>query len=139
MPTCDNQVGVRNILIKFKDCDNDQTYGPLSHELSGDQQPTYILCDYSNEPLPGGYVRRTKGNNEISVMVIRNQTIPLALYQGCASIDITIEHFNGRVVTGLNGTATGNESSDGHEVTVTATFREIDELLAAGLAEPSAA
>jgi hypothetical protein len=32
-------------------------------------------------------------------------------------------------VTGLNGTGTGEESSDGHEATITATFKEIDELL----------
>jgi hypothetical protein len=135
--TCENQVGVRNILIKFHDCANDVTYGPVSHELSGDEQPQLRLCDYSNEPLPGGYVRRTKGNNEISLTVIRNLGIPLALYQGCASVDITIEYFNGMVVTGLNGTGTGEESSDGHEATITATFKEIDELLPQSL-DPAA-
>jgi hypothetical protein len=129
MPDCDNQIGIRNIIITFLDCDNDVTYGPISHELSGNEQPTYRLCDYSNEALPGGYVRRTRGNNQISVMVIRNLGIPLALYQGCGSIDITIEHFNGLVITGLSGTSTGEDSSDAHEVTITATFKEIDELL----------
>ncbi len=129
MAACDNQVGVRNILIKFYDCDNDVSYGPLAHELSGDEQPSYRLCDYSNEPLAGGYVKRTKGNNEISLTVIRNRAIPLALYQGCAAVDVTIEHFNGLVVTGRNVTGTGDDSSDGHEVTLTATFATIDELL----------
>lgn len=126
---CENQIGVRNILITFYDCDNDVKYGPFSHDLSGDEQPTYRLCDYSNEPMTGGYVRRTKGNNEISLTVIRNIGIPLALYQGCAAIDITVEHFNGLVVTGINGTGTGEDGSDGHEVTITATFQQIDELL----------
>lgn len=135
---CENQVGIRNILMRFSDCDSDVEYGPLSHELAGDTQPTYRLCDYSNEPLPGGYVRRTRGNNQIEVEVIRNLGIPLQLYQGCASVDITIEHFNGLVVTGLTGTATGDESSDGHSVTITATFEEIDELLPVTL-EPVAA
>lgn len=126
---CENQVGVRNILIKFYDCDNDVSYGPISHELAGDEQPNYRLCEYSNEALPGGYVRRTKGNNEISMTVIRNPGIPLALYQGCAAVDVTVEHFNGLVITGLNGTGTGDDSSDGHEVTLTATFATVDELL----------
>lgn len=129
MSDCPNQVGVRNIIIKFTDCDNNRVYGPISHELSGDEQPQYRLCEYSNEPLPGGYVRRTKGNNEISLTVVRNLGIPLALYQGCGSIDLTIEHFNGMVITGIAGTSTGDESSDGHEVTLTATFRTVDELL----------
>lgn len=130
--TCDNQIGVRNIIISFRDCDTGATYGPISHELSGDTQPTYRLCEYSNEALPGGYTRRTRGSNEISLSVIRNQGIPLAMYQGCASIDVTIEHFNGTVITGVSGTATGAEGSDGHEVSITATFKEIDELLPNG-------
>ncbi|MGL5733450.1 MAG: hypothetical protein ACRCYS_01180 [Beijerinckiaceae bacterium] len=130
--TCDNQLGVRNILIKFTDCDSGAVFGPINHELSGDTQPTYRLCDYANEPLPGGYVRRTRGNNEISVMVVRNLGIPLAMYQGCGAIDLTIEHFNGMVITGVNGTSTGTDSSDGHEVTITATFKEVDELLPNG-------
>lgn len=138
MAECPNQVGIRNILIKFLDCDNNVTYGPVAHELATEEQPTYRLCEYTNEPLPGGYVRRTKGNNEISLMVIRNLGIPLALYQGCASIDITIEHFNGLVITGLSGTSTGEETSDAHEVTITATFKEIDEQLPQRL-EPQAA
>lgn len=127
--SCDNQVGVRNILLKFYDCDTGAVYGPISHQLAGQEQPNYRICEYNNEPLPGGYVRRTKGNNQMTFRVIRNSGIPLAMYQGCASIDVTIEHFNGLVYTGLNGTGTGQESSDGHEVMVTATFESIDELL----------
>lgn len=133
MADCGNQVGVRNILITFTDCDSGATYGPLAHELAGDAQPAYRLCEYSNEPLPGGFVRRTKGNNQIELVIIRDLRIPLALYQGCAAIDVTVEHFNGMVVTGNSGTGTGDSASDGHEVTLTATFREIDELLPAGV------
>lgn len=139
MADCPNQIGVRNIFIRFVDCDNDVAYGPISHELASDEQPTYRLCEYSNEALPSGYVRRTKGNNEISVNVIRNLGVPLALYQGCSSMDITIEHFNGLVYTGIGGTSTGDESSDGHEVMITATFREIDEILPDGVIESVAA
>lgn len=129
MADCDNQVGIRNILIRFTDCDTDQVIGPLSHELAGADQPSYRFCEFSNEALPGGYVRRVRGTNEISMMVIRNLGVPLAYYQGCGAIDVTIEHYNGLVITGLSGTSTGEESSDGHEVTITASFRDIDELL----------
>ena len=128
--SCRNQVGVRNITITFYDCDTGQSYPNISHILANDEQPQYRLCDYANEPLPGGYVRRTRGNNQITLPVIRNQCVPLALYQGCAGVDIQIEHHNGRVVTGLKGTVTGDDLSDGHEVTFTATFLEVDELLA---------
>jgi len=131
MANCDAQVGIRNIFIRFFDCDTGVSYGPISHELAGDQQPTYRLCDYNNEAMPGGYVKRTKGNNEISMTIIRDLRVPLALYQGCASVDVTIEHFNGMLITGLSGTSTGQDSSDGHEVTLTATFKQIDELLPA--------
>ena len=107
--TCENQIGVRNILIKFFDCDNNVTYGPISHELSGDEQPQYRLCDYNNEPLTGGYVRRTRDNAMMELSVIRDLGVPLQLYQGCASMDITVEHFNGAVYTGIGGTGTGEE------------------------------
>jgi hypothetical protein len=139
MADCTSQVGIRNITITFFDCDTQTTYGPISHELAGDAQPTYKLCEYSNEPLPGGFVKRTRGNNEIVVVVIRDLRIPLAMYQGCAAIDMTIEHFNGLVVSGLNGTATGSDASDMHEVTITATFKQIDELLPDGALQGIAA
>lgn len=126
---CENQVGVRNISFTFFDCDTGQTYGPLSHELSGDEQPMYKLCPYTNEALPGGFVKRTKGNNTFKLSVIRNLGIPLALYQGCASVNVTVEHFNGMILTGLNGTGTGDEESNGHEVGMTITFADVDEFL----------
>jgi hypothetical protein len=138
MPDCNNQVGVRNIFITFKDCDSDTTYGPISHELAGEELPQYKFCDYRNEPLPGGYVRKLRTNNEMSLVIIRDLSVPLAMYQGCAAVDITVEHHNGTVVTGFTGTSVGDESSDGHEVTLTATFREMDEILPSG-ASPNAA
>lgn len=130
--TCENQVGVKNIMLTFRDCDTDEVYGPISHELANDTQPQYRLCGYENEPLPGGYVRRTLSNEQIELTVIRNLGIPLALYQGCSSVDVQIEHFNGLVYSAVGGTGTGTETSDGHEVTLTLSFREIDELLPAG-------
>ncbi|UPT53291.1 virion-associated protein [Synechococcus phage Ssp-JY38] len=129
---CDNQVGVKNIMLTFRDCDTDEVYGPISHELSSDTQPQYRTCGYENEPLPGGYVRRSVSNEQIELTIVRNLGIPLSLYQGCASIDIQIEHFNGLVYSAVDGTGTGAETSDGHEVTMTLIYREIDELLPAG-------
>ena len=127
--TCANQIGVRNIFIRFFDCDNNVTYGPVVHELAGDEQPTYKTCPYSNEPMTGGFVRRNRSNQMMSMTVIRNLGVPLALYQGCSSVDITVEHFNGMVMSGVGGTITGDESSDGHEVTFEAVFEDIDEFL----------
>lgn len=127
--TCENQVGTRNILITFTDCDSGQVYPPISHELAGDDQPMYKLCPYTNEPLPGGFVKRNVSNSEITLTIIRDGRIPLALYQGCGAIDMFIEHYNGRTVTGIGGTATGDDNSDGHEVSLTVTFPEVDEFL----------
>jgi hypothetical protein len=129
---CDNQVGVKNILLTFTDCDTDQKYGPISHELASDTLPTLRLCPYNNEALPGGYVKKIKGNSQIEVNVVRDLRIPLALYQGCAAVDIQLEYYNGLVYSAVGGGATGDESSDTHEVTLTVSFKEIDELLPAG-------
>lgn len=132
---CENQIGVKNLMLTFHDCDTDEVYGPIAHELATDEQPEYKMCPYENELLPGGYVRRTVAWAEITVTVIRNLGIPLTLYQGCSSVDIQIEHFNGLVYSAVQGTATGEDASDAHEVTLTMAFREIDELLPAGQIE----
>lgn len=127
-----NQVGVRNLMITFYDCDSDSVYGPISHELATDELPTMRLCEWTNEILTAGYVRRTKGTNEITVNVIRNKGVPIAMYQGCALVDISIEYYSGVVITGLQGTVTSTDASDGHEVTMTASFPDVDELLPDG-------
>lgn len=132
---CDNQVGVKNIVLTFRDCDTDEEFGPISHELATDTQPVYRLCKYTNDELPGGYIQRTLASPSIEIVVVRNLGIPLALYQGCASVDVQVEHFNGLVYSAVQGSATGTETSDGHEVTMTLIFREIDELLPDGTLE----
>jgi len=126
---CGNQVGVRNVVMKFFDCDNNRTYGPVVHEISGEEQPSYKTCPYENEAMTGGYTRRSRGNQMMTLSVIRNLGIPLAVYQGCGAIDITVEHFNGLIMTGLNGSVTEANESDAHEVSMTVIFDEIDELL----------
>lgn len=135
---CENQVGVKNVMLTFRDCDTDDEFGPIAHELADDTQPTYRLCNFSNEELPGGYIQRTKGAYQIEVVVVRNLTVPLALYQGCANVDVQVEHYNGLVYSAVNGSATGTESSDAHSVTLTLSFKEpIDELLPVGVADPN--
>lgn len=129
---CANQVGVKNIMIKFTDCETGQTFGPIKHELATEEIPKLRLCPYKNEMLPGGYVKRRVGQNEIEMNVIRDTRIPLSFYQGCAETDIQIEYFNGLVYSGVGGTNTGEERSDTHEVAMTMVFRTIDELLPSG-------
>lgn len=134
---CDNQVGVKNILLKFRDCDTDEVFGPISHKLATDALPTWRLCSYNNEPLPHGYVRRVSTNPEVEINVIRDVRIPLAMYQGCSEIDLQVEYYNGLVYSAIKGTGTGDEKSDTHEVAMTISFREVDEMLPDGQLEPS--
>jgi hypothetical protein len=135
--TCENQVGVKNILLSFRDCDTDVVYGPVSHELSSEDLPTWRLCSYNNDPLPHGYVKRQPSNPEVEIKVIRDLRIPLAMYQGCSDVALQVEYYNGLVYTAARGTGTGDEKSDTHEVTMTITFKEIDELLPDGTLEPT--
>jgi hypothetical protein len=129
---CDNQVGVKNVVLTFRDCDTDEEWGPIAHELADDTQPVYRLCRFQNEELSGGYIQRTLASPSIEVNVIRNLGIPLSLYQGCAAVDVQIEHFNGLVYSATGGSATGTETSDAHAVTLTLIFKEIDEMLPEG-------
>lgn len=130
--SCDNIIGVKNILMTFRDCDTDTVLGPYSHELAADDLPTWKLCPYNNESITGGYVRRTYANSMATLNVIRDLRIPLSWYQGCASVDIQVEYENGLVYTAKGGTHTGDDQSDTHAVTLTLNYKQIDELLPEG-------
>lgn len=129
MAGCDNIHGVKNILITATNCETGQVYGPFSHELATDELPTWKPCAWTNEAMPGGYVRRTASNASASITVIRDRRIPIAMYQGCGSIDIQVEYENGNVFTGKSGSVTGDEESDAHQVTMALVFRILNELL----------
>jgi len=135
--TCENQVGVKNILLSFRDCDTDQVYGPISHELSSEDLPTWRLCGFNNEALPHGYVKRQPTNPEVEIKVIRDLRIPLSMYQGCSDVNLQVEYYNGLVYSAAKGTGTGDTKSDTHEVEMTIVFKEIDEMLPAGTLEPT--
>lgn len=135
---CENQVGVKNILLTFEDCDTGEIFGPISHELSGEDLPTWRLCGFTNEAMPGGFVRRTSINPGVEIAVIRDLRIPLAMYQGCSAVTLQVEYWNGLVYSANQGTGVGDERSDGHEVTLDISFREIDELLPAGTLQAAA-
>lgn len=130
--SCDNIVGVKNILLTFHDCNTDQTFGPYSHELATEELPTWKLCPFTNEAVAGGYVRRSTANAGVTINVIRDRRIPLSFYQGCAAIDIQVEYENGLVYTGKGGSVTGDEQSDSHGVPMTLSYRVLDELLPEG-------
>lgn len=128
---CLNQIGVKNILISFRDCDTDEVIRNVSHKLSTDELPTVLACTWSNEELTNGYIQRNAVNATIELNVIRDTRVPLAYYQGCAGIDIQIEYLNGLVYTAFNGSVIDAEGSDTHDVPMTISFAEIDELLPA--------
>lgn len=128
---CENQIGVKNILISFTDCDTGQIIRKVSHKLSNEDLPQVKTCGYTNEPLPGGYIRRIHANASILLNVIRSVRIPLSYYQGCASIDIQVEYLNGLIYTGVGGSVTGDETSDTHDVPMQLSFRVLEETLPA--------
>lgn len=130
--TCKGLVGVKNILLTFYDCDTDQTLGPISHKLASDTLPTWKTCPWANESLPNGYTRRSATDVGCTMEIIRDLRVPLAWYQGCVSINAQVEMENGLVYTGVDGGALGTDQSDTHAVTLTLTFRQVDELLPAG-------
>lgn len=135
---CENQVGVKNIMLTFLDCDTDQVYGPISHDLSSDELPSWRLCKFNNDSLPGGYVKRVVANPGVEMKIIRDLRIPLSMYQGCSSVALQVEYYNGLVYSAVTGTGTGDDKSDTHEVTMNITFKDIDELLPAGTLQQAA-
>jgi hypothetical protein len=129
---CENQVGVKNILLTFFNCNTNERSPPISHKQANDELPTVKACSVVNERLPGGYTMVTHADARVSISVIRDLRYPLAYYQGCVAIDLQLEMMNGLIYTGLNGGVVGDESSNTHEVALDLTFIELDEMLPPG-------
>lgn len=137
--TCENQIGVRNILLTFTECNTGRVVRNVKHELSTADLPTIRKSEWMNEVLTGGYVRRTHGNASMLLNVIRNTRIDLGWYQGDASISIQIEYLNGLVYTAYDGTVIGEERSDTHDVPLELNFKTINETRPAGDIDAAAA
>lgn len=130
--SCENIVGVKNILLTFKNCDTNQIVGPISHQLSSEEIPRIRAYDFTHEDLPGGYMKRKHNNQKLNMKVIRDTRIPLKDYQGRSAISVQIEYDNGLVYTGLEGGVRGDMMSDTHEVELELSFRVLEELLPPG-------
>lgn len=132
MAACDNIVGVKNILIKFTNCDTGQVTGPFQHELAKEDLPKWRTYAYKQEALPGGFVRRHHIHPECEMDIRRDLRVPLLDYQGRSQLDIQVEYDNGLVYTGTSGGVVGDEKSDTHEVMLRIAFRSLAELLPPG-------
>lgn len=131
MAECPSQVGVRNLVISFKDCDSDAEWRNVVHKMNGDTLPTVMACNKVTTQLPGGKVQVSEGNGyTFTADIQRVEGIPLAMYQGCAALDISVEWYDGSVWTLINGSVTDATESDGNTITLTASFQEFDEILA---------
>lgn len=137
--SCNKQVGIKNILLTFTNCNNGTVIGPIAHELSEEKLPDVRVSRSTSEPLPGGYTKLTHGYSEIKMSIIRDLRIPLSYYQdpGIASLDIQLEYVNGLVYTGTGGSVSGKDDSDTHGIPLAVIFDTLDELLPSGaLATP---
>lgn len=132
MAQCDNVVGVKNILITFRNCQTNAVVGPISHKLSKDDLPMWRLYEWRQEKIPGGYVKRHQISQEVEMDIIRDLRIPMVDYQGRSQLDIQVEYDNGLVYTGTSGGVQGEEKSDTHEVKLPVVFRQVTELLPPG-------
>lgn len=137
MASCQNLVGVRNLVLGFVDCSSNVvgsagTIKSRTHAMAKDELPMYMMVNYTNEGTSNGRVKRTYENCKVEIKVSRDISIPLQYYQGRASIDYQCEHLSGAVVTGLSGFVTGVETSDGDEVSMTIEFIRLEELLPSG-------
>lgn len=136
MADCPSLVGVRRLTFSFKDCDTENEWRNVVHKMNGDVLPTVLACNRTTTILPGGKVQVGEGNGHtFTADIQRVSSIPLAMYQGCAAIDVSVEFYDGTVWTLLNGAITDAAESDGNSVALTATFQVFDEVLAAPLLE----
>ena len=129
---CTKIVGVKNIMMTFRNCETQQIIGPVSHQLAREELPKWRLFEFKQEKLPGGYVRRHHISPECEIVLIRNLGIPLKDYQGRSAIKVQVEYENGLVYTGESGGVQGEDMSDTHEVSMKIAFHDLEELLPPG-------
>lgn len=126
--SCQNQIGIRNILFTFTDCDTGTVIGPVSHKLADSESlPTVKSCPWHNTPLTNGRIKRAASNASIKLKVIPLDDIPLSYYQGSASIDTQIEYFNGRVYVGKDGAISESDGSNLEGVDMNIVFKSLHE------------
>jgi hypothetical protein len=129
---CSNLVGVKNLVITFKNCTTGETSQPIVHKLATADIPTWKTCPFMNEKLPGGYIKQSTANAGAEMKIIRDARVPLSYYQGCATLNVQCEMFSGIVFTGVDGGVLNDTKSDSHEVDLEITFSTLDELLPPG-------
>lgn len=127
--SCQDQIGVKNISISFTDCDSGNEAGPYAHVLSDDGAlPEIVACTAKNTELTDGKVKRARTNAGINISVQPLRSVPLAFYQGCASIDIQLEYYDGTVITGKDGNVIDAGGSTYEKADMNIRFKEIDEM-----------
>lgn len=132
MAGCNQIVGVKNILVTFRNCDSGQVVGPIAHELATDDEPKIRTFEWHSEELKGGFTKRKHKNPMMEMKLIMDQRIPMKDYQGRSALDIQIEYISGRVYTGAGGGVTTDSASDTYEADLKLSFAAIDELLPPG-------
>lgn len=132
MALCDQIVGVKNILLKFTNCETGEVIGPIAHELSKEDLPKWRTHAYKSEMLPGGYVKKHHISAACEMDLRRDLRVPLQDYQGRSAIEFQVEYENGLVYTGASGGIEGDEKSDTHEVMLRMSCKVIEELLPPG-------
>jgi hypothetical protein len=129
---CPKLLGVKNIPIRFTNCNTGQVLGPIIHKLASDELPQIRVYPFSSEALANGYSRQFQRSAKIMMRIQRDPRVPLSWYQGAAVLDIQLEMESGHVYTGEGGTIIGEPTSDSLEVEIEASFENIDELLPDG-------
>ena len=130
--SCDNVVGVKNIMIKFTNCETGAIIGPIAHDMAKDDLPTWRLYPFKIEELPGGYIIKHHSSSKGEMEVIRDLRVPMVDYQGRSQIDLQVEYENGLVYTGTTGGVQGEEMTDTHGVKLSMSFKSLSELLPPG-------
>ena len=82
MALCDQIVGVKNILLKFTNCETGEVIGPIAHELSKEDLPKWRTHAYKSEMLPGGYVKKHHISAACEMDIRRDLRVSLRTIRG---------------------------------------------------------
>lgn len=125
---CESDVGLKNLVLTFRDCNTGEEISAISHNLAEDTQFEWNACPYTRTSTSGRKTRVSKASVQINFTVVPSLSIPSNYYTGCAEMDVSAEFYSGRVITATNGSIVDASAMNEESVAIQARFDVLDEI-----------
>lgn len=128
--SCENIKGIRNLFLSFTPClVEGNAIVHRKHSMADDNEmPSFNACGYRNTILPGNITKIASARPTMSFSIVPQKDVPASYYTGCAEIDVDIEYFDGRIISGQGGVVISTSGMTDERVSLDLSFETITEV-----------